>query len=147
MREIVFRGKRKETGEWAEGFYLPFGDEEYIITPEQLAKGLDVGGWLNGCKAYEVLPETVSLFTGSYDKNKKRIFEGDLVELRDLHAKDVVLFMEIVHCNGTFGVDPGGKFFRLTDLLRRYEATVVGNIHDSPMPPTISKMETLAEQE
>lgn len=130
MREILFRGKRKDNGEWAEGFYLPFGDEEYIITPEQLAKGLDVGGWLNGCQAFEVDPETVGLFTGSYDKNEKRIFEGDLVELRDLHAKDVVLFVEIVHCNGTFGVEPGGKFFKLTDLLRNYEATVVGNIHD-----------------
>lgn len=130
MRETLFRGKQKETGEWAEGFYLPLGDEEYIITPEQLAKGLDVGGWLNGCKAFEVDPETVGLFTGSYDKNEKRIFEGDLVELRDLYAKDVVLFMGIVHCNGTFGVDPGGRFFRLTDLLRNYEATVVGNIHD-----------------
>lgn len=132
MREILFKGKRKDNGEWVEGFYLSHGSEVYILAPEQLAKGLDVGGWLNGCQAYEVDPETVGWFTDSYDKNKKRIFNGDLVELRGLYAKDVVLFVEIAPCNGAFGVDPGGKFyFGLTELLRNYEATVVGNTHDA----------------
>lgn len=131
MSEPLFRGKRKDNGEWLEGFYLSNDNKAYILTQEELNNSLDDGELLHTCWVHEVDPETVGWFTGSYDKNKKRIFEGDLVELRDLYAKDVVLFMEIVHCNGTFGVDPGGKFFRLTDLLRLYEATVVGNIHDA----------------
>jgi uncharacterized phage protein (TIGR01671 family) len=131
MRETLFRGKRKDNGEWVEGFFLSNDNKEYILTQGELANSLDECELLHTCWVHEVDPETVGLFTGSYDKNERCIFEGDLVELRSLDIEDVVLFMEIVHCNGTFGVDPGGKFFRLTDLLRLYEATVVGNVHDA----------------
>lgn len=132
MREILFHGKRKDNGEWVEGFYLSNDKEVYIITQEEVTNSLDSGELLHACWVHEVDPETVGWFTDSYDKNKKRIFNGDLVELRGIYAKDVVLFVEIAPCNGAFGVDPGGKFyFGLTELLRNYEATVVGNIHDA----------------
>lgn len=131
MREILFRGKCKDNGEWVEGFYLSNDNKAYILTQGELTNSLDEGELLHTCWVHEIDPETVGLFTGLYDRSEKCIFEGDLVEFRDLYDKDAVLFMEIVYCNGGFGVDPGGKFFRLTDLLRRYEATVVSNIHDA----------------
>lgn len=32
MREILFRGKRVDNGEWVEGYYAPIGEYHYILT-------------------------------------------------------------------------------------------------------------------
>ena len=69
MREVLFKGKRKDTGEWIEGYFFKIWDRTFILW-----------GMTNDIPdMIEVIPETVSQFTGLTDKYKKKIFEGDLI--------------------------------------------------------------------
>lgn len=77
MREILFRGKRKDNGEWIYG--VPITDEStndaYIITS---TAGASLKSEINNMCAtgFRIIRNTVGQYTGLTDKNGTRIFEN-----------------------------------------------------------------------
>ena len=111
MREILFRGKRKDNQMTVKGYYICLhGSEELHII---------VG---HDGQYHHVSPETVSQFTGLTDKNGKKIFEGDIVKW-DAVEWGTEYCEPVVWDYSFFGV-------RQNDWKEFCE--VIGNIHDNP---------------
>jgi uncharacterized phage protein (TIGR01671 family) len=135
MREIKFRGKRVDTGEWAYGNYIyryecspvPDRPDEYEChyIQEQDFAGTE----------YEVDPETVGQYTGRKDKNDKEIYEGDIVRLRHNGLSELFL---VVWRNFGFTLKPLThsycKQYTVSLVFNETEALpeILGNIHDNP---------------
>jgi uncharacterized phage protein (TIGR01671 family) len=72
MRDLFFRGKTIESGEWKTGNYL------FCVGKHYIHLGTTTG------KSYEVYPETVGQWTGLIDVKYKWIFDGDVIETVDV---------------------------------------------------------------
>lgn len=129
MREILFRGKRVDNGEWVEGFFTKSGDRTFILIDNDFAVGY--------VKMKEVIPETVGQYTGLTDKNGKKIFEGDIVA-EDCGWKGLVEFFteDIGSCGCCVPQFDGSGFkakYKNDDSgVDMRSCTIVGNIYDNP---------------
>ena len=130
MREILFRGKQKDNGEWVEGRLLADG----VIVPK--GQTIEIFRcWIeNRLECRVVIPETVGQYTGLTDKNGTKIFEGDIVDVEYNPnyigvAKERIGTFEVVFDNGCFMKqnDKGLFHFISSDVC-----VVIGNIHDNP---------------
>ena len=115
LREIIFRGKRLDNGEWVEGNYWEFCGDHNILVP-------------GNCIGLRVDPSTVGQYTGLMDKNGERIFEGDVLTLDGEYGFFVLEFQE----DTARFVMSGDSVVVDFDNFWSYEVEVVGNIHDNP---------------
>ena len=91
MREILFRGKRIDNGEWVYGNFC-------MDAREQICGLCGVDGFIRRyntdtkrMEMYEVDRETVGQYTGMVGKNGKRIFEGDMIKPFDDEVDKMVV--------------------------------------------------------
>ena len=137
MREILFRGKRCDNGEWVQGYYIRAEHHWHKngIHKDWIASGASSnGGWFAMHNEYAVMAETVGQFTGLTDKNGKKIFDGDIIEwfLPEVSEYPSVAYIEYDEESFAWRVcwkkyDPDW----LEGLNKEY-ISVIGNIHDNP---------------
>lgn len=138
MREILFRGKRVDNGEWMEGDLIQRRYKTYIH-PKANSFRVSETGLSKLIVLREVYPETVGQYTGLTDKNGKKIFEGDILQDKFGQIKIVdysdewgafrTCFVRALNEEGKIVATVGGASFVGT-IWRKYE--VIGNIHDNP---------------
>ena len=127
MREILFRGKVKNTNEWQYGDLRHWTKKSVGIHHQELYTTL------------RVIPETVGQYTG-LTANGKKIFEGDIVKYKNtdgikFNGVALTVIGKVVYNekNASFAVsgkdEIGAKHY---DYFPIKNIEVVGNIHDNP---------------
>ena len=120
MREILFRGKRADNGEWVYGYFY----EDIGSFIKERASSVSTNTHL-------VDPSTVGQYTGLTDKNGKRIFEGDVVVIEADCIPSFMLNRYVVVWDDDQAAYKLLKDNTIYDLpMGRME--IIGNIHDNP---------------
>lgn len=132
MREILFRGQHRKKGEactlsgkplgsiWVYGgiFPAPEGGERAIIYQQEPE-----------IEKFPVYADTVGQYTGMHDRNGVRIFEGDILALKDCHGQRTAA----VYYSGAGACFAyGGNGLPDGRLSAAYWTEVIGNIYDNP---------------
>ena len=155
MREILFKGKQKDNGEWVEGFYIERKSDgaAYIATN---TIGASINSIINNmtATAFRVIPETVGPFTCLYDSTKweelteleqkvwlkfhtenewkgKKIFEGDILKNK---LGYYVVVWDDKYLQWAVKNQKGVICFTLNTIIsdKKRPCTAIGNIHDNP---------------
>ena len=118
MREILFRGKRADNGEWVYGS---------LITERNMFDGNLMTMHIQDIEEpYDdnlIDDETAGQFTGLTDKNGVKVFEGDIVRIFDGEYFSGVI--KYSNEQGSFTVDDTSLHYWISDI------EVIGNIHDN----------------
>ncbi len=119
-REILFRGKRKDNNEWICGYLYRLSER---LNPFIMFVN-------SNAESHEVIPETVSQFTGLVDIYGKKIFEGDIVNIvTGINGYKSTYSSTIQEVK--YIVDNGIAVFYPFDNSDMVEVEVIGNIYDN----------------
>lgn len=139
-REILFKAKRKDNGEWVKGYYRadPDLDTHYIC-------GWNYYASENGLEREpfeeEIDPDTLCQFTGLTDKNGRKIWENDIVTIT-LECDDYLIPSETGIVEYSYGQyelkvkapDSQEAYSNLINKLSEtpFEIEKLGNVFDNP---------------
>lgn len=128
MREILFRAKREDNGEWAYGYYVRLpdvaGSASMIHTP---ARNPDESNSSRFVKS-----STLGQFTGLIDKNGVKIFEGDIVQTYDPDEGYAVVRYDDAETEFYADFIGDNVYYGLGGTFRSDDLEIVGNIYDNP---------------
>lgn len=142
MREILFRGKRIDNGEWVEGFYVclfekkdGFYQANHYIFDGNIRFGEETytghGNYYKEviiCKR-KIYEKTLGQFTGLTDKNGKRVFEGDIIKKTN-EGRHPQIFTANIYTS--FRANEEVYYSPCDHFTESCEYEIIGNIHDNP---------------
>ena len=141
MREIKFRGKRKDNNEWVYGYYVKVmdreGEEIDLICSIDTSYPRISGKWYLE-DTTEVIPETVGQQIGRQDKNKKEIYKGDIVKVmieKAHYAGEKDKYRQEIATSGcSCGLNTNGMISIKEEGQEEYKSQleIIGNIHQNP---------------
>lgn len=117
---FLFRAKRKDNGEWTEGFLLKRWDGLWIFSIDEKFADL-------------IIPSTLCQCTGLKDKNGKLIWENDIIECKDGKHNFQTQIEWDAYCAGFIFQDTETSAVGLDAITENglySESKVVGNIFD-----------------
>ena len=124
MREILFKAKRKDNGEWVEGSLVQttaVSVKSFIV--ESACYTFDKWDWLN---LVEVDTETLCQYTETTDAHCNKIWENDIVKYDDEYG-----YVEWQAWQSAFAVVFNGWRMNLSEF-NDFDLEVYGNAFDNP---------------
>lgn len=145
MREILFKAKRTDNGEWVEGYYYKMSETTYCFKEDYerkpvpkhhyiLQERMTDWGLPNLIVQIEIDPETLCQFIGLCDKNGKRIWENDVLmtHLDESYQEDTTYKTVEYGVAGWVTHEANSLDREYLDEFDTEHFEVVGNIFDNP---------------
>lgn len=149
-REILFKAKRADNGEWVMGgsiiqflddgvrsFYMPQFNEKCICEHDEITDGILK---FEDTRFYKVDGDTICQYTGLTDKNGNKIWENDIVKFPDCEMSTESGYGDCFINAGKVAYDTESMSYFFTDritvdmsdIIIKEEVEVLGNIFDNP---------------
>ena len=129
-REILFKAKRADNGEWVEGYVVKrvHNEGEFLDgkIKWEMIKVDYIFPEIEDC-CYKIIPETLCQFTGLRDKHGNRIWENDIVQSNEFELKGVIIFDE--YCR--FMIRDIATNSTYLTARNNEDIAVIGNIFDN----------------